>query len=203
MSPASHSAAHFADCGLPGITLIPYGVHMCFFYESREDLAGALVPYFAAGLRGNERCIWVTADPLPAAEAKRALREAGVDVDAALRKGSLAVRDYAEWYGDWERVSADDLVEHCLREERNALSAGYDAVRLSGNISFVTPERWSAFMEYEQTLNQALLGRRIVGLCSYPLGRSPASDVLEVVRRHHCTLDHPDHGWQILSGRPG
>jgi hypothetical protein len=126
-----------------------------------------------------------------------------LDVDAALRKGSLAVRDYAEWYADWEGSSADELVERCLGEERKALSEGYDALRISGNISFVTPAMWPAFIAYEQALNPALLGHRIVGLCSYPLGRSNASDVLDVVRRHHCTLDHPDRGWQILSGRPG
>jgi len=27
------------DCGLPGIHQIPYGVHMCNFYRSREELA--------------------------------------------------------------------------------------------------------------------------------------------------------------------
>lgn len=41
------------DCGLPGIKDIPFGVHMCHFYDRCEDLAAALVPYFAAGLRNS------------------------------------------------------------------------------------------------------------------------------------------------------
>jgi len=31
--------AHLTDCGLAGIKAIPYGLHMCHFYETREDLA--------------------------------------------------------------------------------------------------------------------------------------------------------------------
>ena len=63
------------DCGLPGITRIPYGVHMCSFYRTREELAATLVPYFVAGLRANERCIWITAEPLLAHDALTALRD--------------------------------------------------------------------------------------------------------------------------------
>ena len=61
------AASHMTSCGLPGINSIPYGTHMCHFYEDAENLAGALVPYFAAGLRNNERCIWIAAEfPKPA-----------------------------------------------------------------------------------------------------------------------------------------
>ena len=48
-------SSHLTECGLPGITRIPYGVHMCNFYNTRDELITALVPFFAAGLRRNER----------------------------------------------------------------------------------------------------------------------------------------------------
>lgn len=82
------------ECGLPGIKDIPYGVHMCHFYQGRDGLAAALVPYFAAGLRNRERCIWITAKPLIAADAKLELQKAGIDAEAAIREGSLIVRDF-------------------------------------------------------------------------------------------------------------
>jgi hypothetical protein len=49
------SAANFTNCGLPGVGEVPHGIHMCHFYRGREDLVAALVPFFAAGLRSNER----------------------------------------------------------------------------------------------------------------------------------------------------
>jgi hypothetical protein len=47
---------HSTQCGLPGIDRVPFGMHACHFYRNRDDLIGALAPYFVAGLRANERC---------------------------------------------------------------------------------------------------------------------------------------------------
>jgi hypothetical protein len=58
-------------------------------------------------------------------------------------------------------------------------------------------------MEYEALVDRAFLGRRIVTLCTYRLGDCGASEVLDVMQRHSCTLDHPDQGWQILTGNAG
>jgi hypothetical protein len=192
-------AAHLTECGLPGIKGIPYGVHMCHFYQSREDLAAALVPYFAAGLRNNERCIWITAEPLDAAGAKLELRKAGVDAQTAVQKGALTIRDHSEWYGHGDTLKGSEVVELWLAEERRALAAGYKGLRITGNVTFVTPEAWPDFMEYEETMNKVLQGSRVVTLCTYRLSQSGVSEILDVVRRHHCTLDHPDHGWQLLT----
>lgn len=57
-------------------------------------------------------------------------------------------------------------------------------------------------MEYEAHIEEALAGRRIVTLCSYPLTSHAPVDILDVVRRHSCTLDRPDEGgWQVLGHR--
>jgi hypothetical protein len=50
-----------ARFGLPGIARLRFGMHVCHFYSNRDPLVAALVPYSVAGLRGNERCLWVTA----------------------------------------------------------------------------------------------------------------------------------------------
>ena len=186
------------DCGLPGVRQIPYGVHMCHFYRGREELAAALVPYFAAGLEQNERCIWITAPPLSAADAKLELRRAGVDVDAALAKGALIVRDFSDWYTEVEKLKGTQVVDLWLAEEERALAAGYRGLRITGNVTFLKPDDWDEFMAYEALVNETFPRRRIVTLCTYQLGEHGASGVLDVVHRHSCTLDHPDEGWQIL-----
>lgn len=192
---------HLTDCGLPGVREIPYGVHMCHFYETREELAAALVPYFAAGLRRRERCLWITAEPLDAASARNELQKAGLDVEAAVREGSLVVRDYSDWYAEAGSLKGDAVVDLWLAEESRALAEGYSGLRITGNVSFVTPADWPLFMEYEAAIHKALHGRRIVTLCTYHLGRYGAAEVFDVVRRHHCTLEHPDQGWQLITPR--
>jgi hypothetical protein len=192
----------FTDCGLPGIRKVPYGVHMCHFYQGPDDLAEALVPYFMAGLRNRERCLWVTAQPLEAEAAKQALGAAGLDAGAAIGQGSLVVRDFSDWYAQGAELKGADVVDSWLEEERRALADGYAGLRITGNVSFLTPHTWPEFMEYEALLDKAFHGRRIVTLCSYRLGDCDATEVLEVVRRHNCTLDRPDEGWQILTTHP-
>ena len=190
---------HITDCGLPGIKDIPYGVHMCNFYRSREELAAALVPYFSAGLRANERCIWITAEPLLATDAKALLAATGFDVEAAIASGALVIRDYSDWYAHAGGLKGNEVVDLWLAEEARALAAGYAGLRITGNVTFLRPADWDIFMAYERLVHEAFNGRRIVTLCTYDLGRCGASEVLDVMRRHSCTLDRPDHGWQILT----
>jgi hypothetical protein len=185
--------------GLPGIRSIPFGVHMCNFYRTREELAGALVPYFTAGLRNNERCIWITAEPLSAAEARGELRKAGFDVDAKIKSEALIVRDYSEWYAEGDSLKGIDVVSYWLDEEKRALADGYAGLRITGNVTFLQPGQWDTFMDYEALLDRALHGRRIVTLCTYRKPACGASEVFDVMHRHDCTLDHPDEGWQLLT----
>ena len=197
MSTASMSS--LTDCGLPGIREIPYGVHMCHFYEGREDLAAALVPYFAAGLRSNERCIWITAEPLPAVEARRALAEAGFDVEAAVASGALTILDFSDWYAHNEALRGNQVIDLWLAQEERALADGYGGLRITGNVTFLGPGDWPVFMEYEALINQAFHGRRIVTLCTYSTRDCAAAEMLDVMHRHNCALDRPDEGWQILT----
>jgi hypothetical protein len=136
--------AHITDCGLTGIKAIPYGLHMCHFYEKREELSATLVPYFVAGLQKNERCLWITAEPLDARAAEAELVATGLNVPAMARKGSLLIRDHSDWFGD--SLDADRIIERWLEEERRALDEGYVGLRIAGNTSFVKPAEWSAFM---------------------------------------------------------
>jgi hypothetical protein len=191
--------SNLTDCGLPGLKDIPYGAHMCHLYKGREDLAAVLVPYIAAGLRNNERCLWITAEPLDAAGAQAELGKAGLDAQAAMREGSLVIRDHSQWYAEAGALKGADLIALWLEEERRALAEGCSGLRITGNVTFLTPADWSLFMDYEETLDQAMAGHRIVALCSYRLGRSGASEVLDVAQRHVCMLERPDHGWRVLT----
>ena len=196
-APSTHSA--LTDLGLPGVRRIPFGVHMCNFYRRREDLAAVLVPYFAAGLRANERCIWVTAEPLRAPDARDALRASGLDVEQAIDSGRLIIRDYADWYVQGDALKGREVVDLWLAEESRALAEGYSGLRITGNVTFLRPQDWHDFMQYEALLDRLFRTRRIVSLCTYRLDDCGPAEVLDVMRHHNCALDRPDAGWQILT----
>jgi hypothetical protein len=196
------SAAHITDCGIPGVKGIPYGAHLCHFYDGQQDLVEALIPYFEAGLRNNERCIWITADPLRAAEARAAMRKAVPGLDALLEQERLRILDFSEWYKSGAgKLKASDVVDAWLEEEHAALAAGHAGLRINGNTSFLADGDWDAFMEYEHAANTAFQGRKIVALCSYGLQRGDAVKTLDVVHSHHSTLHRTDSSWQVLTMR--
>lgn len=183
---------HITRCGLPGIDRVPFGMHACHFYRDRDQLVAALVPYFVAGLRGNERSLWVTAPPLSARDAVRALRAAWDDVDNAVKAGALRILDAS-------RLKGRDVVQFWLDEEERALAEGYNGLRIAGNIGFLAPDDWPTLMRHEQAAAARFSGRRIVVLCSYALAQCNDQQGRDVMRAHHCALEGPDIDGQVVA----
>lgn len=190
---------HFTCCGLPGIGHIPYGMHACHFYSHHDQIVAALVPYFAAGLREKERCLWVTAPPLPAREAATLLRAAHNGVDDAIQSGALRILDFDQWYGSSARLKGLEVVQFWLDEEERALAEGYNGLRITENTSFLQPGDWPTFLEYEQALTQRFTGRRIVALCSYALAHCSDQRISEVMQAHQFAFECPAGEWQATT----
>ena len=184
--------SHITRCGLREIDQIPFGMHACHFHSSREHLVAALVPFVVAGMRGNERCLWVTAPLLPAREAVQALRAACDDVDDAIQAGALRILDSA-------RLKGLDVVQLWLDEEERALAEGYNGLRIAGDTRFLTAGDWSTFMEYEDAVTARCNGRRIVTLCSCALAQCNDQQMSEVMHAHHCALERLDTYWQVTA----
>ena len=61
---------------MQGLGEVPWGSHVCQFFQNGCDLRDTLVPYFKAGLENNERCLFVAMEPFSAENARSALRAA-------------------------------------------------------------------------------------------------------------------------------
>src|SRR3954462_7800228 len=96
MPPPTDSKAQVSELrntGIEALGALPWGSHICQFYETKEDLLDILVPFFKAGLESNEYCFWVVSEPLTGAEVLHAMRSAVPDFDQRLvaRQIDLAV----------------------------------------------------------------------------------------------------------------
>jgi hypothetical protein len=191
---------HVTASGIPGVGLVPHDFHMCHFYPTRKELLEALLPYFAAGASNNERCIWITAPSIPAAEIRENFAKFP-ELARAEESGQLTLSDALEWYGEPETINIDDMIERWINEEERALEDGYQALRIAGNASFMPRENWSHLMAYEKKFHDRARGRRILTCCSYPSQTCLPIDILEVARRHDAVLDHADQHWQVFLQR--
>jgi MEDS: MEthanogen/methylotroph, DcmR Sensory domain len=193
--------SHLTNLGIPGIGAVPYGLHVCHFYPSREELLGALIPYFQAGVKNSEKCIWVACEPLPARAVSVEISKHR-DLQDALTSGQLYIYDALEWYGDPASMSADVIIARWREKEDQALAEGFRGLRVTGNMSFIPRENWNGLMDYEKKLHIGIQGRHIVACCSYHRLTCEPVDMLEVARNHHAALDLSEDSWQVYQQTP-
>ena len=106
--------------GISVLDDVPWGTHLCQFYQTKEDLIELLVPYFKAGLENNEFCTWVTSEPLRSEEAKAALKQAVNGLDSYLEKGQIEFLDYSEWYTKSGKFDANEVLRGWAEKEKIA-----------------------------------------------------------------------------------
>ena len=188
---------HLTKYGIPGVDQVPFGIHVCHFYSARQDLVDALVPYFAAGLTNEEKCVWIT--PFSTAEAAAVLGKVSPGLDTMPDNGRIQIVDAETWHARTRGMDEEAIVQFWLREEENALSKGYQGLRSAVDTSFMYVDDWDTLMDYEGAVGDAIRDRRILMLCSYDSHKCQATSVLEAVRTHQHTLERRDVNWEIDS----
>src|SRR5260370_35008092 len=185
--------------GLPILGEIPWGTHLCQFYERPQDLLETLVPYFKAGLEGNEACLWVTERDLPVKAAGDALRAALPDLEPRVASGQIEIGHSYDWYGKSFQFNANAVLAGWIAKKESAVSRGFQGARFSGGAFWLEkPRDFPTFSQYEERLNQAVKDQPIVVLCSYALGRANAMDVLDVVCNHEFAIARRGGHWEII-----
>ncbi|WP_257463358.1 MEDS domain-containing protein [Archangium lipolyticum] len=184
--------------GLSAVGSLPWGAHFCQFYDAQEDLVDSLVPFFKAGLDSNEKCLWVTSEPLPAQDARTALRQAVPDIAERERRNQIEIIDHHDWYKATGKTDPDSTLRGWVEREERARADGFAGLRLTGNTYWVERSDWNGFVDYEARVSKVFQSRHIIGLCSYCLGRCQPHDILDVVTNHQFALTRRAGDWQMI-----
>jgi DNA-binding CsgD family transcriptional regulator len=176
---------------------MPWGTHLCVFYDTQMDLFDTVIPYFKAGLESNEFCLWAISEPT-ADEAKKAFRKAFPESDRYLVEGHIEIVPGQEWYLHGSRLDLKRLVRSWHRKLEEALAKGYDGLRASGNAFWLHANHWKSFCEYEHALEESTSGKAMIVLCTYPLSASRPFDILEVVGAHQFTAVRRKADWEFI-----
>jgi len=184
--------------GIDVIDQVPWGTHLCLFYETKEDLRDTLVPYFRAGLESNECCMWVTSAPLTAEDARKSLKRVVQNLDACVERGQLEILDYSQWYTRSGAFGGDRVLQGWLEKENLATESGFDGLRVAGNTTWVEKEHWREFADYESAINGIIPNSRMIAVCTYSLDKCAASEVLDVLSSHQFALTRRQGKWVEL-----
>lgn len=184
--------------GIPKVGGIPWGAHFCLFYQTRTDLLEVALPFLEAGLKANERCFWVTGDAVDPDQALAEFRAGVGKADDYVDAGAIEIRRARDWYLSDNVFDPDRVVRAWGQKLDEALSRGFTGLRVHANESWLTRRTWNAFSQYEETIDCALTGKRLIGLCTYPLDGTSGSDVFDVSRTHQFTIARRNGEWEIL-----
>ena len=107
-SDGNSMATDLRKTGIDVLGQVPWGTHLCQFYQSAEDLSEILVPYFKAGLESNEFCMWICSEPLVTRQARKALDDVSGDLAVIQRCQSTN-------YGTFSRTFPRTATLTCAR----------------------------------------------------------------------------------------
>jgi PAS domain S-box-containing protein/putative nucleotidyltransferase with HDIG domain len=183
--------------GIGVISKVPWGTHVCQFYQTKGDLIDILVPYFKTGLNNNELCVWLTSEPLTVEKARASLTGAVRKLNDYIKKGQMEIVNASEWYTKSGKFNSEEVLRRWIEKEKLALQKGFDGLRFSGNTSWLQREAWEQFADYEQAVDRVIGGHRMIVICSYCMDKCMASDVIALVNNHRFTLFGQKGNWEV------
>jgi PAS domain S-box-containing protein len=160
--------------------------HLCLIYDSREEQLGAVVPFLRQGIEEErDRCLYV-ADSRSVADLGAAMRDGGLDADAAMRRGALAVATERETYLAGGEFDPDRMLALAQGAAAQAVADGFRALRIGGEMSWALGDDTNLrrLMEYEVGVNHRILETPALAVCQYDRRRFSPEIIREVIRTH-------------------
>jgi signal transduction histidine kinase len=177
--------------------MVPWGSHICQFYDDASDLVEMLASYFAAGLAANEYCIWVPPASLPTSDAEAALRRLTPDLDRHIEKGQIDIVNFRQWYKSAGRFEIDCALRHNEERYVAALAAGFAGLRAAGDTSWLAEDEWDQFIAYEEQIGPALGATQSLAICAYALPQCDLRRTYQIATNHDLALLPRNGRWRL------
>jgi len=162
--------APVAGSRLPGggFDLITPGEHLCCFYRGKKEEYSITIPFFLAGLRNNEKCIYIL-DDSTREEVIQEFKTHEPKIEGYLRSKQLELLSSDETYLREGYFDPEKMVELLKQNEERALGEGYRGLRASGQMSWALRKSPGVerLVEYESRLNRFFPGSKTSAICLY------------------------------------
>ncbi|MDB5222838.1 MAG: hypothetical protein JWN83_1505 [Chitinophagaceae bacterium] len=179
---------------------IPWGSHFCYFYQTTHDLLETLVPYFMAGLKSNEFCLWIISksELLTLEEAKEALRQVLPDLERYLEQGRIEIVGHDEWFLNGDTFDYHKVANRFKNKLDEALAKGYTGMRINGSPAWLQKENRMQFCQFEKEIGQLFPNERIIASCTFPLATLKGDEIFDITRRHQFAIAKRYGHWEVI-----
>jgi DNA-binding CsgD family transcriptional regulator len=189
------------ETGLEAIGGVPWGSHFCIFYETKRDLLDIVVPFFKAGVRANEFCLWIVASSelVTINEAKAVLHEAVSDFDRLLKNGNIEIVPYDKWFLTGRALDIRKAIARFRQKVNEAANRGFSGARLTGSPTWMRNKlRARSFREFEHKFDGQLTHEQMIAACTFPLRLTSAEDILDAARTHQFAVTVRKGAWKRI-----
>jgi hypothetical protein len=182
--------------GIDIIGDVPWGARICLFYQNTEELIDILVPYFKAGLKNNEACLWITSESLDKEAAEKALRRTLFNLDKYLEKRQLEIIPYSEWFYKNGLLDLPGMAAAWLSKLNLATARGYYGLRCTFDTNWLEKKYWPRLTEFER--GDKHTNNRIITVCSYSLEKCGVPEIIDAVSTHQYALINRGGKWDSI-----
>jgi PAS domain S-box-containing protein len=193
-------ASELRKTGISVMGDMPWGTHFCHFYETKQDLLDTLVPYFKAGLESKEYCLWVVSDSdlITVEEATEALAQAVPDLERHISDENIEILNRHDWYFEQHALNLERAKHEWDATLKRALARGYEGLRASADTFWLAEKDWKDFFAYEKQVNDWITNQSMTVMCTYPLAKSRATEILDVVQSHQFAIARRHGEWEVI-----
>ena len=160
--------------------MLQSGDHACALYRSTAELIALVAAFIAEGVQQGERCWYVSRNAAQTQKLRTALTTHGVNLDAAVSRGQVAVRLAAAVYlvnGLFKPARTLRLYENAIHA---ALREGFAGFRTAADMAWAIGRTTAAsrganadtLITYEAALRPLFGPNKATGLCLFPRKRT-------------------------------
>ena len=189
------TALNMRTTGILPLTRLPWGAHICLFYETDQDLIDATASFMEAGLIDNEYALWMLPDEISRDAADIALRTTIAGFDDYTAAGAIELENTREEYRAAAPFSFKDHIDCHVAK---ALSCGFDGMRGAGTALWIADQAWETYLQFEAQIEEALAGRPAMMLCTYKLSGTHAAALADVAQFHQFSIILRKGRWELL-----
>ena len=180
------------------VTQARRGSHNCLFYQSWDDLVNLLAEYFKTGMEKGESCIWVTADGGVEKKAREAISKKLTGPGAQQAGSQIEFIQCTDWYLRDGSFHPEQVLDNWVEKLKLAINGGYRGLRVSGDMGWLDAADWRTLMGYESDVNSVIAGQDFMAVCSYPLVKLNASQMIDVIGHHQVAVGKNNGGWHTF-----
>ncbi|MDQ1253926.1 MAG: hypothetical protein QG646_3140 [Euryarchaeota archaeon] len=189
---------HLRKSGIDIIGHVPWGTHICQFFQTKDDLTDIHVNYLKEGLENNEFCLWVTSQPLEIEDAKESLRSVVPDLNIFLERQQIEIISFNDWFLTDGAFDPEKVSNGCAGKLTYVFQNGYEGFRLCVNNSWLDKEYWDSFIKFKEQMDNVIGNCQMLVLCTYSLEKHNVDEILDLGLNHQFTLINSKGKWKLV-----